>query len=48
MIYLKDKQYYSDLYDKFTIEECRRTETSSREVAAEKALRGKKYRKAIK
>lgn len=42
MEYLKDKQYYINLYDKFTIEECRRTEMSSRKVAPKEALRGEK------
>lgn len=32
MVHLKSQQYYSDLYDKFTIEECRRLEKLGNEI----------------
>lgn len=35
MKYLKDKQYYIDLYDKFTVEHCRRLIGSSTRIANE-------------
>lgn len=33
--YLKDEQYYSDLYDSFTVEKCRRMEKSFLETEPE-------------
>ncbi len=42
MSYLKDKSYYEDLYDLFTIKDCLRTVETSRKVIQEKQKIGKK------